>query len=32
MTCYVFGMEKLYSLTDKQFALIEPILQEEKDA
>lgn len=25
-------MEKLYSLTDKQFALIESILQEEKDA
>ena len=25
-------MEKLYSLTDKQFALIEPILQEERDA
>lgn len=25
-------MDKLYSLTDKQFALIEPILQEERDA
>ena len=24
-------MDKLYSLTDEQFALIEPILQEEKD-
>jgi len=24
-------MEKLYSLTDKQFVLIEPILQEERD-
>jgi len=30
--CYVLSMEKLYSLTDKQFALIEPILQEERDA
>jgi putative transposase len=25
-------MEKLYSLTDEQFALIEPILREERDA
>jgi len=32
LACYVLGMEKLYSLTDKQFALIEPILQEERDA
>ena len=29
--CYVYGMKNLYSLTDKQFALIEPILQEERD-
>lgn len=29
--CYVSGMKNLYSLTDKQFALIEPILQEERD-
>ena len=27
-----FGMDKLYSLTDKQFVLIEPILQEDRDA
>jgi len=31
LLCDVLSMEKLYSLTDKQFALIEPILQEEKD-
>ena len=28
---YALGMKKLYSLTDKQFALIEPILREEQD-
>lgn len=32
LTRYVWSMENPYSLTDKQFALIEPILQEEKDA
>ena len=30
--CYFMNMERLYSLTDKQFVLIAPILQEEKDA